>query len=120
LAGEDHAYIRWVKAQRCCACGWHWDPFEKHRPWQLVRRWIEAHHHTQRRSFGRRAHDRDAMPLCNQCHWDFHHARGEFSGWTRDERRTWQSKQVELQLAAHAEEHDLPSDEAPDDSEDIF
>lgn len=108
MANEDLAYCRWLRKQPCGACL---------RESNLT---ITVHHHTKRRSFGRRAHDREAMPLCARCHDDFHSGRGVFLKWTREMRTLWQDAQVARLRAVYEQVRELKPDGAPDDSEDIF
>jgi hypothetical protein len=71
----------------------------------------EAHHSTAhgrigakypgRRGKGERAADRFALPLCTQCHHDFHAAAGAFRDWNQEQRRNWQIAQVEAHRARY-------------------
>jgi hypothetical protein len=83
VAGEDPAYKQFVEGLHCCApCAG-----------GCVSR-SRAHHHTQRRGIGTRAHDRDAMPLCLVHHDDFHRGIGPFRDWSLQKRRDWQDEMV--------------------------
>jgi hypothetical protein len=100
MAGEDDAYLQWVRKRTCCAC-------EAIAP-------SHPHHHTHGRSDaclgchkphhgagqgtrgkGTRAHDHDVMPLCWKHHRQFHDATGHFQGWSREQRRAWQDEQTQ-------------------------
>jgi len=79
---EDRDRLTWLHTLTCCAPG--------HRDCRPV----EVHHNTQDRALGKkRGHDQ-GMPLCPQAHRDFHAGAGPFRGWTRQERREWQTEKV--------------------------
>jgi len=54
---RDPAYLRWLRAQPCAACG-HPPPADPH--------------HTGPRGFWQKAADWDAIPLCRACHKAYH------------------------------------------------
>lgn len=87
MAGDDAERLTWLRSCPCAKC-------KRAAP-------SEAHHHTGRRALSRRASDEDAMPLCLQCHRDFHGATGAFKGWTKRQRRAWQDATVELYRALY-------------------
>jgi hypothetical protein len=72
----DPAYIGEVKALDCRACGRH-GPSDAHhcrdKP-DFDERGLYSRLPAMRRKSG----DRDAIPLCTECHWLFHNRRGEF------------------------------------------
>lgn len=43
---------------------------------------------------GLRAHDHQAMPLCDQHHKDLHEYKGPFKDWNRWRREEWQVDQA--------------------------
>jgi len=66
----DHAYLTHVRRHPCCACS--------------ATRNVEAHH-WGRRGLGQKAADRDAVPLCSECHHSWHqHGRLATVGLSRD------------------------------------
>lgn len=81
MAGEDPKHLARLRELPCCKCG---------RAPPSV-----PHHHTGRRGFGQKAHDRDAMPLCHACHEDFHAHAGYFRGWDRATKRRWQDNMAD-------------------------
>lgn len=80
--GDDPAYLAWVRTLPCLIGH------------ECVGR-VEAHHSTASRGLGQKTTDRETMPLCAAHHNQFHNARGVFSGWTREGRRTWQRRMLE-------------------------
>lgn len=83
MAGEDSAYLDFVRRLECCAC--------------LGPGPCQAHHNDsardargRRRGKGQRAHDHDAMPLHMGCHGEFTERRGFCDGWTNKKREAWQ------------------------------
>ncbi len=61
-----------------------------HHPVGLKARWA-----MKEKSREARAHDHLAIPMCNQCHVDFHVATGVFKNWTKAERHAWQAEMSE-------------------------
>jgi 5-methylcytosine-specific restriction endonuclease McrA len=64
----------------CCRCGYP--------PPSAV------HHVTLDRGLSQRAPDDQVLPLCGQCHVEFHSATGAFKGWDRERRREWQRSRL--------------------------
>lgn len=56
----------------------------------------EAHHHTGGRGMGQKSSDHRAFPLCRKHHREFHGAYGYFRTWDKEDRKAWQTAQVEL------------------------
>lgn len=80
--GGDEAYLDFVRSLPCCACG-------KNAP-------SHAHHETGGgRGKGQKAPDNRTMPLCFQCHREFHSVSGRFDGFTFDGKRMWQEMEIE-------------------------
>lgn len=84
MADDDPEYLDFVRGLPCCVC------FE--------RAPSEAHH-APGAGMGLRSPDRTAVPLCTQCHRDFHSHRGRFLKMNRAEKRDWQSSEIERCLA---------------------
>jgi hypothetical protein len=100
----DEKYLRWVRAQACCVCGF---PGPSH-----------AHHHLSAPSYSpgqrpeksagtkrgksQKASDFYTIALCIKDHSNLHLLKGFFSGYTGNELREWQDNQV----AAHHERFD--------------
>lgn len=86
MAGENPAFLKFVRKLRCCAPG---------AP-STCQGWIEANH-AGRRGVGQRAHDETAIPLCAKHHrfagWTNH--LGPFKGWTAEQRRAWADERIE-------------------------
>lgn len=78
MADELPQYTARLRQLPCVAC--------KREPAGTV------HHHTGRRGMGQRAHDRDAMPLCPQCHHDLHAHAGRFKHFTREQLQEFQDR----------------------------
>ena len=78
MAGDDVAYAEWLRRRPCAGCS---------------AMGVEVHHRTGA-GMALRASDRDAMPLCRQCHHDFHAAAGRFRAMGRQERAAWQDEQI--------------------------
>ena len=81
MAGEDPEHLRRLRALPCAKCN-------KPPPSQ-------AHHSTQGRGMSQKTHDHLAMPLCADCHWDFHHACRQFGKMAKAERKAWQAEMSE-------------------------
>jgi hypothetical protein len=85
MAGENPAFLGFVRTLPCCAPGAPRD----------CAGWMEANH-AGRRGVGQRSHDEEAIPLCSEHHrwagWTNH--LGPFQGWTRDERRAWADERI--------------------------
>lgn len=80
--GGDEAYLEFVRSLPCCACG---KPGPSH-----------AHHETGAgRGKGQKAPDNRTIPLCFQCHRDFHQVGGRFDGFTFESKRLWQEMEIE-------------------------
>lgn len=76
---DDPAYLAWICAPACNAGA----PSEAH------------HHNLRGAGIGRKAPDRNAMPLCTPHHVPGIHAiAGPFGGWSKDELRAWQDQRV--------------------------
>jgi hypothetical protein len=78
MANDDPFYAKWIRDLGCLMCGT--------RP-------VELHHRTGA-GMALRAGDRGGMPLCRQCHRDFHAAQGHFHEWDREQRRSWQDAAI--------------------------
>lgn len=74
MAGEDEAYLAWIRHQRCCV---EFCPAKD----------IEAHHDPFRKGMGQRNHDHTAIPLCRRHHRQFHDVSGHFKGWLKEDRK---------------------------------
>lgn len=81
MAGEDSAYLDWIRSHPCAVdrCG---------------ESAIHAHHRTGRKGMSQRAHDHQAMPLCWKHHRQLHDLAGFFAGWTGERLADWQDEQV--------------------------
>lgn len=86
MAGEDPAYLSWVRRRRCAAHGMG-DPCGPG---------TEAHHAGER-GLGMRAHDHTAIPLCPHHHHAWHGVLAPFRTMTRAERAGW----AERAIASH-------------------
>lgn len=76
-------YLAWVRTLPCFACG--------RSPGGV------AHHRTGA-GMGKKASDRETMPLCQPCHQDFHDLRGMFRGFDRAHIRQWQEMGIQWTL----------------------
>lgn len=79
MADELPLHIAWIKRLPCAECA---APAPS-----------EAHHRVGA-GMGLRSHDVTAIPLCRQCHHDFHSLSGSFKGKTRQELRDWHSERL--------------------------
>lgn len=91
MAGEDRAYLDWIRSLPCWVGG-------------ACLGAVQPHHRT---GAGKalRSHDHETIPLCAKHHDDFHTLRGYFYGWTKADRRSWQSEAIDLLNAKHAREN---------------
>lgn len=80
MADEDPEYIRWIKEQPCNQCG--------------RQRGCDAHHRTGT-GMAMRAHDHSAMPLCRECHMEFHAGSGPFKEMKKQARRDYQDEAIQ-------------------------
>ena len=90
MAGEDPEYLEYLRGEPCCSCG----------------RWgASVPHHKTGAGMGTRAHDHEAMPLCDDlrksCHRDLHQFQGAFEGMSRLLRATWQDTQIQEHRARY-------------------
>jgi hypothetical protein len=74
-----------VRSLPCCHCG---------RTYA-----VQAHHSTHSKDGGGKGmalkvSDAETIPLCVWCHHDFHTASGEFKGWDKEKRHSWQDTMV--------------------------
>jgi hypothetical protein len=81
MAGEDLEHLRRLRAMSCAKCG--------------APPPVEAHHSTHGRGMSQKTHDHLAIPLCRDCHWDFHHAVRQFGKMKKAERNAWQATMSE-------------------------
>lgn len=80
MAGEDPEYLDWLRSLPCCKCG--------KAPCREV-------HHRTGAGMGRRAHDHESMPLCHDCHMEFHDSKGQFKAWPKHMKKSWQETMVQ-------------------------
>lgn len=80
MAGENPAYLAWLRKQPCCVKDCKCTP-------------VQSHHCTGA-GMSLRAHDQHAMPLCWIHHNDFHDLRGPFKWWMKEQRKLWQRMQA--------------------------
>lgn len=90
--GGDPAYLAFVRQLPCCAPGVR--PCESPTP--------QHAHHSTGAGMGLKSSDRETMPLCWFHHAEFHQGNGAFELWSRDDRRVFQSEQVERVQRAYA------------------
>lgn len=86
MAGEDPAYVRFVRSLPCAVCG---------------SRRTEAHH-AGLRGLGQRAHDSTCVPLCRAHHAAFHDAGPPFRGMSHDQREAWIATAIANATGAYA------------------
>jgi len=79
--GADPAYLAWVRTNPCCRCG-AIPPNHAH------------HEILNGRGKSQKAPDSRTLPLCAQCHDDFHAVRGRFTGLTREQRKDFQDVEI--------------------------
>lgn len=90
MANEDEGYLAWVRNRPCCRC---------------MRNWPSEAHHTGRRpGIALKAHDHSAIPLCRQCHRDWHAAAGQFRDWAKAQRQQWAFRQILFHRRQHRRE----------------
>lgn len=77
---RDLVYLAKVREMACAACDG--------RP-------AEPHHPKDGLGMGVKAPDRDAFPLCAECHRSFHLGVGRFAGWTREQKKVWQFEKTQ-------------------------
>lgn len=106
MAGEDPAYVDWIRRQRCLAIG-----MEGHR----CKGPVQAHHAGSRvgrpvvKGGDRRAHDRTAIPICLQAHTELHDASGPFRAMQKAAKRLWQDDRIaETQARWELEQRGAP------------
>lgn len=85
----DPGYLSWLHTQRCALHG------------GGCRGPLEANHHTSGRGLGQKADDKRSFTLCREHHAQMHEYRGFFAGWGKDQRRAWQTAQVERYRALY-------------------
>lgn len=85
----DRVHLARVRRLPCCACQATSD--------------IQAHHMTGS-GLALKADDHQAMPLCRECHRQFHDGRGVFASWSKAQRKDWQESCVRVTSARLATE----------------
>jgi hypothetical protein len=67
-----------------------------------------VHHHIGA-GMGLKSHDARAIPLCTQCHRDYHDHNGIFRTMNRAQKLAWHGEKLALvsERVMHANEHDL-------------
>jgi hypothetical protein len=75
-AKPDPAYLAKVRQLPCRCCGGH-GPNEAHHCRDLPD-FLERGLYQRLPGAAQKSHDRDAIPLCPDCHWLFHNRRAEF------------------------------------------
>jgi len=75
-ARKDPKYLKAVRGLPCVCCG-RSGPCEAHHCRDLPD-FNEQGLYKQLPAAARKSHDRDAIPLCAECHWLFHNRRSEF------------------------------------------
>jgi hypothetical protein len=86
MAKEDPKYLTWLREQSCCACN-------RAAP-------SEAHHATGA-GMGLRSDDREAMPLCSECHRDLHNHTGRFKNMSKEAKKDWQKTRATIWRLAY-------------------
>lgn len=86
MAGEDPAYMEYLRGLPCRVCGGR----------------VGHPHHKMGAGMALRSHDREAINLCGDgsrgCHGALHGLSGPFKGWDKARRRAWEAAAVfELQ-----------------------
>lgn len=82
---RDKRILQRVRRLACCSCG--------RFPTDEVPN--RAHHATgMGKGKGTKNGDDLTMPLCDQCHTEFHDLSGHFKDWDRERLREWQSQMV--------------------------
>jgi len=81
MANEDRGYLERVRSLPCARC--------------KTRHGICAHHLTGA-GMGLRAHDHQTIPMCHNCHMQFHAASGQFKTLDKAARMAWQKFNIEL------------------------
>lgn len=107
MAGELPDYTAFLHERPCCApgCG--------------TRQDIQAHHTTNglmmlpgtppprggpRRGKGQRCHDYYQIPLCLECHGQFHDSKGQFRTWSKQRKNAWQLEMVTYHRCLYEEQ----------------
>lgn len=88
MANDDPGYKAWIEGLPCCMCD---------KPPKSVM------HHRTGAGMGLRASDREGIPLCWECHGDFHAYRGRFKGFDLTAARGWQSAMIRLHRALYVD-----------------
>jgi hypothetical protein len=89
MAGEDPAYVSWVRQQTCMA------------DWTGQCRGAVQAHHAGKRGLGQRSDDDTCIPLCDGHHDAWHDGGLPFSGASKDLRRMWADLAIEVTRARH-------------------
>lgn len=92
--GGDEAYLQFIRELPCCACG----AFPPNHP---------HHEILNGRGKSQKAPDRRSMPMCFDDHHDFHRGLGRFAGWTREQKRVFQTDEIARLQSIHDERQRL-------------
>ena len=82
VAGEDSAYLEYIRRQPCCA------------PGGECSGGVQAHHDRHQVGLALRAHDRRTIPLCAGHHRELHSMSGVFATWTGPQLREWVADRI--------------------------
>lgn len=90
MAGEDPNHLARVRGLRCCA-----------RELGPCSGGVQAHHVRDHTGLALRAHDHDAIPLCDAHHDALHDGgpRSPFRGWPRERLQLWARAAIAETLA---------------------
>lgn len=93
MAGELPDYTAFIHKRPCCAPGCGRGPVDAHHATSgLLNQPGEPHR--GKRGKGQKVHDYYLIPLCHECHMQFHDAAGQFRKWSKQHRSAWQLEQV--------------------------
>lgn len=73
-AARDEGYLAFVRQHPCASCG--------------SRKLVEAHHWARVRALAKRVDDYRTVPLCHDCHTEFHDT-GSLQAWSAKQTRVW-------------------------------
>ena len=96
VAGEDSAYLEYIRRQPCCA------------PGGECSGGVQAHHDRHQVGLALRAHDRRTIPLCAGHHRELHSMSGVFATWTGPQLREWVADRIAEHQARYEPAPELP------------
>jgi len=91
---RDERYLEWIRSRPCIV------PTRFPAGWPTACDGVTEAHHCGPRAMGRKASDRDTVPVCTRHHFEYHACAGTFR-MNKETRRVWARLAIEATQAAY-------------------